>query len=123
METSTITSHAFINGIMERKAITFPVNKTVLLVAMRLNYPAPKEPVPQKIDMLFLQVIIHEIPRENNDMYQTEHDTLFSSIRKGEPFNDGEKSAHSTMVAIMGRMASYTGQKITYEKASLLKRT
>ena len=54
---------------------------------------------------------------ENNDMYQTEHDTLFSSIRKGEPFNDGEKSAHSTMVAIMGRMASYTGQKITYEKA------
>ena len=52
-----------------------------------------------------------------NNMYQTEHDTLFSSIRKGEPFNDGEKSAHSTMVAIMGRMASYTGQKITYEKA------
>ena len=82
METSTITSHAFINGIMERKAITFPVNKTGLLVAMRLNYPAPKESVPQKIDMLFLQCDNSWRYRgENNDMYQTEHDTLFSSIR------------------------------------------
>ena len=54
---------------------------------------------------------------EKNDMYQTEHDTLFSSIRNGEPFNDGERSAHSTMVAILGRMVAYTGQKITYEEA------
>ncbi|MEC8044553.1 MAG: Gfo/Idh/MocA family oxidoreductase [Verrucomicrobiota bacterium] len=54
---------------------------------------------------------------ENNDMYQTEHDELFASIRNANPFNDGEKSAHSTMVAILGRMASYTGQKITYEDA------
>ena len=50
-------------------------------------------------------------------MYQTEHDTLFDSIRKNAPFNDGEKAANSTMVAIMGRMASYTGQKITFEQA------
>ena len=48
---------------------------------------------------------------ENNDMYQTEHNELFASIRNGNPFNDGEISAKSTMVAIMGRMASYTGQK------------
>lgn len=54
---------------------------------------------------------------ETNDMYQTEHDTLFESIRKNAPFNDGEKAANSTMVAIMGRMASYTGQKITFEQA------
>ena len=50
-------------------------------------------------------------------MYQTEHDTLFASIRSGNPFNDGERSAHSTMVAILGRMVAYTGQKITYEDA------
>jgi len=54
---------------------------------------------------------------EKNDMYQTEHDTLFASIRSGKNFNDGEKSAHSTMVAILGRMVAYTGQKITYEDA------
>ncbi len=54
---------------------------------------------------------------ENNDMYQTEHNELFASIREGNPFNDGEKAAKSTMVAILGRMASYTGQRITYEDA------
>jgi predicted dehydrogenase len=54
---------------------------------------------------------------ENNDMYQTEHDELFASIRAGKPFNDGETAARSTMVGILGRMAAYTGQKITYEEA------
>ena len=54
---------------------------------------------------------------ERNDMYQTEHDTLFASIRAGKPFNDGIKMAHSTMLAIWGRMAAYTGQTITWEEA------
>ena len=54
---------------------------------------------------------------ENNDMYQAEHNTLFQSIREGNPFNDGERAAHSTMVAILGRMVAYSGQKITYEDA------
>ena len=54
---------------------------------------------------------------ENNDMYQTEHDEFFASIRQGQPLNYGEKIAHSTMVAIMGRMAAYTGQTITWEDA------
>ena len=50
-------------------------------------------------------------------MYQTEHNELFASIREGKPFNDGERAAQSTMVAILGRMAAYTGQQITYEDA------
>ena len=52
-----------------------------------------------------------------NAMYQQEHDELFASIRKGEPINDGEWMAHSTMMGIMGRMAAYTGQEITWEDA------
>ncbi len=54
---------------------------------------------------------------EQNDMYQTEHDELFAAIRKGTPINDGNYMAQSTMLAIMGRMAAYTGQKITWEQA------
>ncbi len=54
---------------------------------------------------------------EQNNMYQTEHDELFASIRKGEPINDGEWMANSTMLAIMGRMVAYTGQSITWEDA------
>ena len=54
-------------------------------------------------------------PKTN--MYQVEHDELFASIRSGKPINDGDWMAHSTMMAIMGRMAAYTGQEITWEEA------
>jgi predicted dehydrogenase len=52
-----------------------------------------------------------------NRMYQTEHDELFASIRNGKPINNGEYMAKSTLLAIMGRMAAYTGQEITWEQA------
>ena len=54
---------------------------------------------------------------QKNDMYQAEHDALFASIRKGQPINDGKWMATSTMLAMMGRMAAYTGQQITWEQA------
>ena len=51
------------------------------------------------------------------DMYQNEHDEFFASIRKGTPINDGKWMAQSTLLAIMGRMAAYTGQEITWDQA------
>jgi predicted dehydrogenase len=54
---------------------------------------------------------------QENNIYQTEHDRLFESIRKGTPINNGEYMAKSTLLAIMGRMAAYTGGEITWEKA------
>jgi predicted dehydrogenase len=53
----------------------------------------------------------------SNDMYQTEHDELFASIRNGKLINNGEYMAKSTLLAIMGRMAAYTGQQISWEMA------
>jgi hypothetical protein len=50
-------------------------------------------------------------------MFQIEHDELFASIRNGKPINDGVWMAHSTLMAIMGRMAAYTGQEITWDQA------
>ena len=55
--------------------------------------------------------------RPTNQMYQTEHDELFAAIRKGTPINNGEYMAKSTLLAVMGRMAAYTGQQITWEMA------
>ncbi len=52
-----------------------------------------------------------------NLSYQTEHDELFASIRAGNPINDGVRMANSTLAAIMGRMAAYTGLEITWEMA------
>jgi len=52
-----------------------------------------------------------------NEIYQTEHDELFASIRRGKPVDNGEYMAKSTLLAIMGRMAAYTGQVITWDMA------
>jgi predicted dehydrogenase len=53
----------------------------------------------------------------DNNFYQTEHDELFASIRSGHPINNGEYMCKSTLLAIMGRMAAYTGREITWEMA------
>jgi predicted dehydrogenase len=55
--------------------------------------------------------------RESRDIYQAEHDDLFASIRSGKPINHGEYMAYSTLLAIMGRMATYTGKTITWDSA------
>ena len=50
-------------------------------------------------------------------MYDQEHTELFASIRAGKPINNGHYMSYSTLLAIMGRMATYTGQEITWEMA------
>jgi len=54
---------------------------------------------------------------EKNNPYQTEHDDLFRAIRNNLPYNEGDYVAHSTMTAIMGRMATYSGKAVTWEAA------
>jgi len=54
-------------------------------------------------------------PKEN--MFVTEHEALFDSIRRAKPLNHGVYMARSTMLAILGRMATYTGQAITWQEA------
>jgi myo-inositol 2-dehydrogenase/D-chiro-inositol 1-dehydrogenase len=53
----------------------------------------------------------------SNNMYQTEHDEFFASIRSGKPLNDGDRMVKSTLMGIMGRMAGYTGQQVTWDMA------
>lgn len=54
---------------------------------------------------------------ERDDFYQTEHDELFAAIRAGRPINNGQYMAHSTLLAIQGRMATYTGQQVAWTEA------
>lgn len=53
-----------------------------------------------------------------NNMYQTEHDEMFASIREGNVNNDGDRMINSTLMGIMGRTAGYTGKQITWEEIS-----
>jgi myo-inositol 2-dehydrogenase / D-chiro-inositol 1-dehydrogenase len=50
--------------------------------------------------------------------YQQEHDDLFQAIRNDQPFNEAEYGAISSMTAVLGRMATYSGKEITWEAAA-----
>ncbi len=49
--------------------------------------------------------------------YQVEHDDLFASIRAGNPYNEAEYGAKSTMTAILGRMCTYSGKELSWDEA------
>jgi predicted dehydrogenase len=86
---------------------------------------------PQTEDFIFgtkghAQVIKHQITAGDEtwkykgpkpSMYDVEHVALFDSIKEGRPINNGEYMCYSTMLAIMGRMATYTGKRITWDEA------
>ncbi|HEV7331552.1 MAG TPA: Gfo/Idh/MocA family oxidoreductase [Flavisolibacter sp.] len=63
--------------------------------------------------------VLYQFDRKSeNNPYQTEHDELFDAIAKGQyKFADAENGAYSTMTAILGRMATYSGQVIQWDKA------
>jgi hypothetical protein len=50
--------------------------------------------------------------------YQIEHNVLFSSIRKGTPFNSGDYMARSTLIGVIGQLSCYTGKAVTWEEAA-----
>lgn len=55
--------------------------------------------------------------KKDNAPYKQEHIDLVKSIRDGKPLNELKNVAESTLTAIMGRMAAYTGVEVTWEAA------
>jgi predicted dehydrogenase len=56
--------------------------------------------------------------KEENNPYQTEHDELFGAVANGEyKFSDAENGAYSSMTSILGRLATYSGQVVEWDKA------
>jgi predicted dehydrogenase len=54
---------------------------------------------------------------QDDNPYQTEHDELFDAISKGQyKFADAENGAKATLTSIIGRMATYSGQVIEWDK-------
>ncbi|MEW4570261.1 Gfo/Idh/MocA family oxidoreductase [Tautonia sp. JC769] len=49
--------------------------------------------------------------------YVNEHINLLKSIAEGQPINELERVAHSTLMAIMGRDSAYTGKELTWDEA------
>lgn len=54
---------------------------------------------------------------KDNLPYVQEHTDLIAAIRSGNPYNELKPIAESTLTAVLGRMAAYTGQKVTWDQA------
>lgn len=60
----------------------------------------------------------NDMARDRSDPYVNEHIALVQSIRGEIPYiNQGVETAESTLTAIMGRMAAYTGKEVTWDEA------
>jgi predicted dehydrogenase len=58
-----------------------------------------------------------EFGGKTRDMYQNEHDEMFAAIRAGKPIDNSAYMCHSTLMALMGRMAAYSGKEVSWEQA------
>jgi predicted dehydrogenase len=53
---------------------------------------------------------------EYTNPYQQEHTNLIESIRSGKPLNELKQVADSTLTAICGREAAYTGKVVAFDQ-------
>jgi predicted dehydrogenase len=51
------------------------------------------------------------------DNHHQEHHDLFAALREGRIYNEVQYGAEATLTAIMGRMATYSGKTIKWDKA------
>lgn len=81
-----------------------------LIAQDHISTPAGKSKAGHKDNVLW-----HFKGAEKNP-YQVEHDDLFAAIRNDTPYNELEYGAHSTMTAVMGRMATYSGKELSWDE-------
>ena len=60
---------------------------------------------------------------DRNDPYQTEHDDLFNAVRTNSAYSEAVNGAMSTMTAILGRLATYSGKSLNMADALASKMT
>lgn len=51
------------------------------------------------------------------DGHQVEMDDLVAALQAGQPYNEADWATDSTMTAILGRMATYSGKMVDWDKA------
>lgn len=54
---------------------------------------------------------------KTRDMYQAEHDEMFAALHAGKRIDNGDYMCKSTLMALLGRMAAYTGKRVTWDEA------
>jgi len=60
----------------------------------------------------------HPGATSKNPAYDLEHVALFEAIRAGKPVNNGDYMVASTLTAVMGQIACYSGKEVTWDQVS-----
>jgi myo-inositol 2-dehydrogenase / D-chiro-inositol 1-dehydrogenase len=60
--------------------------------------------------------LLDNFSRQGGDGHQQEHHDLFADLRAGKMPQEGEHGAKSTMTAIFGRMATYSGKMLNWDE-------
>jgi predicted dehydrogenase len=55
--------------------------------------------------------------KPGRDSHELEWDDLLAAMLEGRPYNEADSTAGSTMTAILGRMATYSGKLVTWDEA------
>ena len=55
------------------------------------------------------------MPGSIADAYKQEHKDLIDSIRAGKPIVELRQTADSSLTAVLGRVAAYTGQRVSWD--------
>lgn len=58
---------------------------------------------------------VWEMSGKISDAYKQEHKDLVDSIRAGKPIVELKQTADSSMVGVLGRVAAYTGKRVTWD--------
>ena len=87
-------------------------------VSEALQGSSGRAPKPGVIETNSGLVTFSHNAKKDPNPYQVEHDELFDAVATGEyRYADAENGAMATMTAILGRMASYSGQIIEWDDA------
>jgi hypothetical protein len=57
-----------------------------------------------------------EVARDQRNPYENEWNDLVDAIRNDRPFNEVRYGVEASLVSSLGRMATHTGQEITFDE-------
>ena len=90
-------------------------SKGMAIVASHGDFSPPskifKGQAPQRSGLLWTS---KNVPGEE-DPYQNEWNSLLDAIRNDKPYNETKRGVEASLVSSMGRMATHTGQEITFD--------
>jgi predicted dehydrogenase len=89
-------------------------SKGSAVIMTTLGDPKPKI---YKSHNMVKKELVWEFGQTDPNPYHAEWQVLVDAIRQGKPHNEARRAGEAEVVALMGRMATHTGQYITWDKA------